>query len=251
MSNRTYWTFTLIFWLLATVLLLAGAAGNSHLDDVITRFFFLPVLGVLICSLQTLVFQGEGFRKLRYPQPWVVLMAVLSAFLIAVTLNFMTFLMLGLDYKSRHAELFHHGASVYLILFLFWAFIWFQLEGRPLLGPKPSKGKSHLETINLEHLGKITRIQVRDVEFFSAAGDYVEIQLEDQSYLKKGTITALEELLDSEQFPRVHRSTIINRDRVKQITQSGSGSFEIVFNSGRSVTSSRTYKTLVQGLKDQ
>ncbi len=251
MTNRTYWIFTLTFWLLATALLYVSAMKGDHLEEVMVRFFFLPVLGILICAFQTLVYQGDGFRKLRFPQPWVVLIAVLSAFLIAFTLNFMTFLMLDLDFRARHGELFHHGAPIYLIIFLFWAFIWFQLDGRPLLGPKPSNGKSHLEKINVEHLGKITSIHVRDVEFFSAAGDYVEIQLENQSFLRKGTITALEELLDSDQFPRVHRSTIINRDRVREITQAGSGSFEILFGSGRSVTSSRSYKSLVQSLKDQ
>ena len=105
---------------------------------------------------------------------------------------------------------------------------------------KPSAGKSPLEKINVEHLGKITSIYVRDVEFFSAAGDYVEIHVEDQSFLKKGTITALEELLDSEQFPRIHRSTIINRDRVVEIEPRGSGSFIFKFSSGHSVTSSRS-----------
>jgi DNA-binding LytR/AlgR family response regulator len=76
----------------------------------------------------------------------------------------------------------------------------------------------------------------------------VEIQLPDQAYLKKGTISALENLLDPEQFKRVHRSTIVNTHCVEGTTARGSGTYELSFPSGRKVSSSRSYLTIVQNL---
>jgi hypothetical protein len=250
MSARNYWIFTLIFWLVATVLLFfnLNEMQMGHWRQVSTRFFYIPVMGILLCAALTLIFQADGFRKLRYPQPWVVLLACAAALLTAVTLNLITYLLLNLDLAKYHGALFHNGTALFIILYLFWTFIWFQLEGRPLLGPQPAKSNRYIDRLTVEHRGQPVVIHLREVEYFAASGDYVEIQHADQAYLKKGTISALEDLLDPAQFQRIHRSTIINTHCVQNTTARGSGSYELSFPSGRKVTSSRSYLTVVQNL---
>jgi len=249
MTAGKYWTFTTVFWLLAALLLFLNALQMDHWQQVSFRFFYIPVLGILLCAAQTLVFQAEGFRKLRYPQPWVVLMAFGAAMLTAMTLNLITYLLLNLDLTLYHRELLHNGATTFLIIYLFWSFIWFQLDGRPLLGPAPAKSSGFIDRITLDHLGNPVVVKLNDVEYFAASGDYVEIQLPDQAYLKKGTISALEDLLDPAQFQRVHRSTIVNLDRVIKTTALGSGSFELRFASGHTVSSSRSYLPVVRKIQ--
>jgi DNA-binding LytR/AlgR family response regulator len=249
MTAGRYWTFTTVFWLLAAALLFLNALQMDHWRQVSFRFFYIPVLGILLCAAQTLVFQAEGFRKLRYPQPWVVLMALVAAMLTALTLNLLTYLLLNLDPAIHQREILHNGATTLLILYLFWSFLWFQLEGRPLLGPKPSPKAPFIDRMTLEHLGKPVVVPLNEVDYFAASGDYVEIRLPDQSYLKKGTISALEDLLDPEQFQRVHRSTIVNVHRVVKTTALGSGAFELTFASGRTVSSSRSYLPVVRKIQ--
>jgi hypothetical protein len=248
MTARNYWIFTLVFWLVATALLFLNALQMDHWRQVSFRFFYIPVLGILLCTAQTLIFQAEGFRKLHYPQPWVVLMACGAALLTALTLNLITYLLLNLDLAQRHAELLHNGATTFVILYLFWSFIWFQLEGRPLIGPKPGKNQGHIDRLTVEHRGQSRVVNVDDVEVFAASGDYVEIQLPDQVYLKKGTISALEDQLDPGQFKRIHRSTIVNTRHLTSATARGGGTYELEMASGRKVNSSRSYLTVVQNL---
>lgn len=251
MSARKYWFFTLTFWLVATVLLFLNMTEwqLSHWRQVSARFFYIPVMGILLCAVLTLVFQADGFRKLRHPQPLVVILACAAALLTSVTLNLITYLLLNLDLAENHGALLHNGTAGFIILYLFWTFIWFQLEGRPLVGPKPAKSNGYIDRLTVDHRGQPFVIQLRDVEYFAASGDYVEIQLAEDSFLKKGTISALEDLLNPAQFQRVHRSTIVNTLRVQNATARGSGSYEITFPSGHKVTSSRSYLTVVQNLK--
>lgn len=251
MSARQYWIFTVVFWLAATALLLLNlnAMQMGHWRQVSLRFIYTPVMGILLCAVLTLVFQAEGFRKLRYPQPWVVLLAVGAAMLTALTLNLITYLLLNLDPAQHQAALFHNGAAIFALLYLFWSFIWFQLEGRPLLGPQPATSNGYIDSLTVDDRGQPVVIPLRDVEYFAASGDYVEIQLPQRSYLKKGTISALEDLLDPACFQRIHRSTIVNTSCVQDIASRGSGSYELSFNSGRKVTSSRSYLTVIQNLQ--
>lgn len=251
MSARNYWIFTAIFWVVATALLFLGMSElqMGHWRQVSFRFFYIPVLGILLCAAQTLIFQSEGFRKLRYPQPWVALMAIGAAVLTALTLNVITYLLLNLDLAEHRRALLHNGATNFVLLYLFWSFIWFQLDGRPLLGPKPGKSGGTIERLTVDHRGQSVTVDLRDVEYFAASGDYVEIQLAEQAYLRKGTISALEKLLDPAHFQRIHRSTIVNTRRVQNITPRGSGAYELSFASGRKVSSSRSYLTVVQNLQ--
>jgi hypothetical protein len=250
MTARKYWIFTLVFWLAATGLLFLNALQIDHWRQVSFRFFYIPVLGILLCTAQTLIFQAEGFRKLHYPQPWVVLMACGAALLTALTLNLITYLLLNLDLAQRHRELLHNGATTFVILYLFWSFIWFQLEGRPLMGPKPGRHRGFIDRLTVERMGQPGMISVDDVECIAASGDYVEIQLPDQAYLKKSTISALEDQLDPAYFKRIHRSTIVNTRHVTRSAARGSGVYELEMASGRKVHSSRSYKTVVQNLSN-
>lgn len=250
MTARKYWFFTLVFWLAATGLLFLNLSDFQlgHWRQVSLRFVYTPVIGMLLCAALTLIFQAEGFRKLHHPQPWVIVLSIAAAMLTALTLNTLTYLLLKLDLSEHQTALFHNGSAVFFILYLFWSFIWFQLEGRPLVGPKPAKSNGYIDRITVEHMGQAVVINLRDVEYFAASGDYVEIQLADQSYLRKGTISALEDLLDPSLFQRIHRSTIVNTDNVQNTVARGSGSYELSFPSGRKVHSSRSYLAVVQNL---
>jgi len=86
----------------------------SHWRQVSFRFIYTPVMGTLLCAVLTLIFQAEGFRKLRDPQPWVVLLACAAAMLTALTLNLITYLLLEvarIDRKAAKRRLWPHTFS--------------------------------------------------------------------------------------------------------------------------------------------
>jgi two-component system LytT family response regulator len=137
------------------------------------------------------------------------------------------------------------------LFYVLWSILYFQLDGRPLLGPKPKGDNDFIDRISLDDRGQVKTVPIGDVECFSASGDYVEVHLANQSFLKKETILNLEALLDPAQFARVHRSTIVNRARVKSIAARGSGAYELTLESGQVVNASRSYRPVVLELQSQ
>ena len=64
---------------------------------------------------------------------------------------------------------------------------------------------------------KVSIIPVDKLDYLQAQDDYVELHSQKRSYLKQQTISSLEEALDPKQFVRIHRSAIVNIERVVKI----------------------------------
>ena len=62
------------------------------------------------------------------------------------------------------------------------------------------------------------------------------------------TMTGIERQLDSPRFARIHRSTIVNLDRVREVLISAHGDYTVVTDSGRRLTVGRLYRERVQAL---
>ena len=90
--------------------------------------------------------------------------------------------------------------------------------------------------------GAYAMLDLANLDWLEAAGNYVRLHVGDQSYLYRTSLAELERCLPSDRFVRVHRSAVVNLDRVKRIEPTGSGDFEIRLESGRTVRMSRTYR---------
>ena len=71
--------------------------------------------------------------------------------------------------------------------------------------------------INVKDRGQIFRVDVESIEHIEAAGDYMCIYTGDNSLILRETMKDLERRLDPRVFQRVHRSTIVNLDQVRQV----------------------------------
>jgi len=86
-------------------------------------------------------------------------------------------------------------------------------------------------------------VPVAEVESLEAAGNYVRVMsAAGRSLLMRATLSELDRRLDPEQFARVHRSTIVNLDQVRQITTHMSGDYQLLLKSGRVLRMSRHYR---------
>ncbi len=92
------------------------------------------------------------------------------------------------------------------------------------------------------------RVSIASVEWFEAEGDYVLIHADSGSYLVRDTLHLLETRLDPQRFRRVHRSAIINLDRLSRVDRRITGASELVLNSGVRVPVGRTYSRQLKGL---
>lgn len=80
-----------------------------------------------------------------------------------------------------------------------------------------STGPEYLSRIVVKDGSKIEVIPVAQVDYVLAEDDYVDIHYGAQSILKHQTLTRLAQSLDSEKFVRIHRSSIVNIERVERI----------------------------------
>jgi two-component system LytT family response regulator len=99
--------------------------------------------------------------------------------------------------------------------------------------------------INIKDRGKIFRVDVDSIERIDAAGDYMCIYTGDNTLILRETMKDLEKRLDPRRFQRVHRSTIVNLDLVRQVKPHTNGECFLVLDSGAQVKVSRSYREVV------
>ena len=97
-------------------------------------------------------------------------------------------------------------------------------------------------TLSVKSGSRIVRIDIDDIAWIDAAGDYVCIHTTDETHIVRETLNELERRLDRQRFARVHRSTIVNLVNVKAMRPHFNGEYFLVLNSGHEVKLSRSYK---------
>lgn len=90
--------------------------------------------------------------------------------------------------------------------------------------------------------GKIHAVRISDIDWIEGTGNYANIHCGKASYLMRETLSALEAQLTPQRFVRIHRSTIVNLDRVREVRALENGDYRITLERGTCLTMSRTYK---------
>jgi two-component system, LytTR family, response regulator len=99
--------------------------------------------------------------------------------------------------------------------------------------------------INIKDQGQIFRVDVDSIERIDAAGDYMCIYTGGETLILRQTMKDMERRLDPRKFQRVHRSSIVNLDLVKQVKPHTNGECFLVLDSGAQVKVSRSYRDVV------
>ncbi len=111
-----------------------------------------------------------------------------------------------------------------------------------------ASGRKYLERIIIKNRGRISFVRTENVDYIRAAGNYAELHVAAESHLLRRTMQALETELDPRKFVRIHRSTIVNLSRIKELQSSFGGDYEVVMNGGARLTLSRSYRDRLHGL---
>jgi hypothetical protein len=94
------------------------------------------------------------------------------------------------------------------------------------------------ETINIHSAGKIDKIPTQDIFYCQASGDYVEIYLQNRELLYSGSLKSIAEQLPST-FIRVHRSYVVNIDKVMSMKRDGENGYLVLSNDNQIPVSRR------------
>jgi two-component system LytT family response regulator len=94
--------------------------------------------------------------------------------------------------------------------------------------------------------GRIHVIRAAEIDWCEASGNYVGLHVGARCHLVRDTMAHLEAELDPRQFMRIHRSAIVNVDRVQEMQPSFNGEFVVILRSGTRLTLSRGYRDALQ-----
>lgn len=109
-------------------------------------------------------------------------------------------------------------------------------------------GSEWLAEFWVPHRSELLRIDAERVERIDAERDYVRLHVGDRSYLLLQTIAGLEGRLDPTRFIRIHRSTILRRDRIRGLRHEGLGVWSVELDDGEALRIGRTYLRKVKAM---
>lgn len=107
--------------------------------------------------------------------------------------------------------------------------------------------KKHTEPLDFTEFIWVTfgrkseKISTREISYIQASTPYVEIYLEGKKYLHTDTLKSLEKKLDQSSFVRIHKSTLVNLDKVQQLKSRLNGDYDVLLSTGETLRLSRNY----------
>ena len=104
--------------------------------------------------------------------------------------------------------------------------------------PEPAQ----LERLVLRSGGRVFFIRTSDIDWIEAAGNYVRLHLGTESHLFRETMNGIETRLDPARFVRIHRSRIVNIERIQELQPSPTGDYVVLLNTGARVPLGRAYR---------
>ena len=103
-----------------------------------------------------------------------------------------------------------------------------------------------LERVAIKSTGQVWFIKIPEIDWIEAADYYVCMHVGPRSHLLRRSMSELERELDPEVFCRIHRSAIVNLDRVRGLKLSKEGEYEVLLENGARLRLSRRYRKLLQ-----
>lgn len=98
------------------------------------------------------------------------------------------------------------------------------------------------DRIVIKASGKIYFITTNDIDWIEASGNYVTLHAGGESHLIRDTMSAMEKKFDPQKIIRIHRSYMVNLDRIRELKGLFNGEYAVVLKNGRQLTLSKTYK---------
>ena len=111
--------------------------------------------------------------------------------------------------------------------------------------------QERLTRLIIKSAGRIFFVRVEEIDWLEAADNYVRIHVDRESHLIRDTLQSLEARLDPARFLRIHRSTVVNFDRIKELLPLFHGDYVVRLLDGTELTLSRNYKEKLTGALGQ
>jgi two-component system LytT family response regulator len=106
----------------------------------------------------------------------------------------------------------------------------------------------YLEQVVVRSVGEMECVRIAQIQWIASASNYVELRLEKRTVLHRMTLSNLEKHLDPKQFMRVHRTVIVRREQMQQVSVTGDGVYELKLICGAAVPVSERHIDAVRAV---
>jgi two-component system, LytTR family, response regulator len=122
------------------------------------------------------------------------------------------------------------------------------LEGRGRGRPEPAGEPQYLSRLLIKSAGRVFFLKTDEIDYVRAEDYYVKLHVGRKGHLLRETMNAMEAKLDPSKFLRVHRSTIVNIERIRELQQHFNGEYIVVLHDGTEMKLSRSRREQLQTL---
>ena len=221
--------------------------GGGRYDFIDSQIFWVKEWGVVLSlSALAVTLKVRWQRSIRTAH-------VVAAFLVVFLLTSVSRVLIDYDFFGRNwgASLVGMAPKYLLAALLVCAGLWLAnwpvpSRASPNPSPEPPGAGSDAGVLEVEYRGLSRPLPLADIGFVKAAGNYVEIHAGGKCFIKRSTIKQLAESLPERRFMRVHRSFIVNLDRVEQLSPSDNGAAYLRLAGGGKVSVSKAYREAVK-----
>jgi two-component system, LytTR family, response regulator len=99
--------------------------------------------------------------------------------------------------------------------------------------------KKYTKRIVVKSSGRIHFVKVDEIDWVEAEGNYVRLHIGPNSHLLRETMKGMEAALDPDKFIRIHRSTIVNSERIRELQPLFHGEFAVLLHDGTRLVAAR------------
>ena len=117
---------------------------------------------------------------------------------------------------------------------------------KPAPAPEPAGRDPYVRRLLARSAGRFAFVRVEDIDYIEAAGNYARLHVGKASHLVRDTMARLEQRLDADQFVRIHRSTIVNIERIAELRPTGGPDLLLVLDTGTALRLSRGFRSRVE-----
>jgi two-component system, LytTR family, response regulator len=108
------------------------------------------------------------------------------------------------------------------------------------------RSPARMDRITIKSAGRVTFLNASDIDWIEAADYYASLHAGPKTHLLRRSMNELESDLDPARFCRIHRSTIVNLERVRELRFDGDGEYEVVLDNATKLRLSRRYRKDLQ-----
>ena len=117
-----------------------------------------------------------------------------------------------------------------------------------MLDELKSPREEYVERFAVQTSDRVFFVRAEDVDWIEAASNYVRLHAGKNAHMIRGTMQSVEARLDPERFLRIHRSAIVNIDRIRELQPWFHGEYKVILTDGTTLTLSRGYRESLQTL---